>query len=145
MVTVKIAETEDQVSICKLLRYAVFIMEQNVTILRDHDEFDCISKDVKHYILYFGEFPVASARLRDIYGIAKLERVCVLSQFRDIGLGKALVDYIVDDAKNIGYKKIVLGSQVNSTPFYEKLGFSFSDDETFMDADIPHRHMHMNL
>ena len=62
----------------------------------------------------------------------------MLKQFRNLGIGKALVLFILDKLKN--EKFIYLNAQESVIGFYDNLGFDPIGDY-FYEAEIPHQNM----
>ena len=81
--------------------------------------------------------PVATARLLDKGGRAKIGRVAVLKAARGRGIGLELMRAVLEEARRQGFSEAVLDSQTYAIPFYERLGFVAEGDE-FDDAGIPH-------
>ena len=60
----------------------------------------------------------------------EMKRVYVRVQFRKLGIGQALTEKIIDDAKNIGYTRMLLdtsSSMQSAISLYRKLGFTDID------------------
>jgi predicted GNAT family N-acyltransferase len=124
------------------VRRKVFVEEQGVPLSLEWDEFD---ETADHFVVYSEDTPIGAGRIREIEkGIGKVERVCVLPEYRGRHLGNLVMQALEEHAKSIALKKIVLNSQSYAIPFYEKLGYTVTSPE-FMDADIPHRAMEKNL
>lgn len=117
------------------VRRTVFIEEQHVPEEEEIDEFE---QDATHFVLYDGEKPVGAGRFRTIDdGVGKIERICILPQYRGRGAGKQLMETIEMFAKEQGIRKVKLNAQTHAEPFYQKLGYDTVSD-VFMDAGIPH-------
>ncbi|SFA42935.1 Predicted N-acyltransferase, GNAT family [Parageobacillus thermantarcticus] len=117
------------------VRRTVFIEEQHVP---EEEEIDKFEQDATHFVLYDGEKPVGAGRFRTIDdGVGKIERICILPQYRDRGAGKQLMETIEMFAKEQGIRKVKLNAQTHAEPFYQKLGYDTVSD-VFMDAGIPH-------
>ncbi|BDG33142.1 GNAT family N-acetyltransferase [Parageobacillus thermoglucosidasius] len=117
------------------VRQIVFIEEQHVPKEEEIDEFE---QDAVHFVLYDGEKPVGAGRFRTIDdGLGKIERICILPQYRGRGAGKQLMETIEKFAKEQGIRKVKLNAQTHAEPFYQKLGYHTVSD-VFMDAGIPH-------
>lgn len=138
MIDVKIARSDIERDDAFYVRTKVFVEEQGVPISLEIDEFD---KSAKHFIVYDDEQPIGAGRIREIdTGTAKVERVCILQEYRGQHLGFLIMNALEKDAESSGMTKIVLNAQSYAIPFYERLGYSVNSPE-FMDADIPHRAM----
>lgn len=67
---------------------------------------------------------IATARVRGPkMGEFKIERMAVRKEYREKGVGKGLVEFILRDLMKLKPKRIWLQSQVRSQTFYEKCGF----------------------
>ena len=83
--------------------------------------------------------PVGCVGLRPIEppGCCEMKRLYVAPEGRGIGLGKGLVDAIVEVAERIGYREIkldTLPSMVGALSLYRKLGFEA--DEPYYDTPV---------
>lgn len=123
------------------IRLKVFVEEQGVPRENEIDEYENVSE---HIVLYKEGKPAATGRLRIIHGDAKLQRICVLKEYRKLGLGKAIIEYLESMAKEEGCTNAILGAQVQAKEFYEKLGYRQSSG-LFMDEGIPHVEMTKEL
>ena len=74
----------------------------------------------------------------------KLGRMAVRRDFRARGVGTAMLQVLLDLARNRGLRRIILDAQLRAVSFYEKLGF-VAEGPVFMDAGIPHRRMTRNI
>ena len=84
---------------------------------------------------------VAVARLKPD---GQLGRMAVLTEYRNQGIGSALLRFILQDIKNKKPIKIYLHAQVSAINFYKKQGF-IEHGEIFYEADIPHRKMLLGI
>ena len=135
-------EITKDLATCLDLRRRVFIEEQGVS---EVEEFDGLDDAAVHLLAWQDEVPVGTARLFMKGETGKIGRVCVLPEARGTGLGAALIRAALDEFRQRpGLREAVLGSQVQATGFYEKLGFKV-EGEVFLDADIPHLNMRRAL
>ena len=81
---------------------------------------------------------VGTARYRRTDSGIKLERFAVLKQFRNLGIGKALVLFILEKLKI--KKFIYLIAQESVIGFYDNLGFD-PIGEFFYEREIPRQKM----
>jgi predicted GNAT family N-acyltransferase len=140
-VTVTITETPTERELCYAIRKAVFVEEQAVPLELELDEYDDIAT---HFLLRDGDMPQATARLLDKHGLAKIGRVAVLKEVRGRGLGLALMQAVLAEARRRGFTESVLDSQTYAIPFYARVGF-VAEGEEFDDAGIPHFLMRRRL
>lgn len=135
---VKIVRNEKQLEDALKIRRIVFVEEQNVPVEEEIDQYE---DESTHFVLYSEKKePIGAGRFRDVNGVGKIERICVLPTYRNRGVGKLIMEKIIEFAKENNFSKVKLNSQTHAIPFYEKLGFKVISDE-FMDAGIPHKTM----
>lgn len=131
----------DQLEICLQLRREVFIDGQGVSA---EIEIDGLDAGCQHFIAWRRERAIGTARLREVDGRAKAERVAVVEGSRGSGIGVGLMARLEDAARTLGHRELVLHSQESAIGFYEKLGYE-PVGERFMEADIPHLEMRKRL
>lgn len=120
------------------IRKEVFIEEQGVPEEMEIDEFDPLSY---HALAYVNTLGVGTARLLRTRGNqGQIGRMAVLSDYRHLGIGKALLASLIGFAQAEKLQILTLHSQVHAIPFYEKLGFE-AQGEIFDEAGIAHRNM----
>ncbi len=138
-VLVKKVSSELDIQACLAIRYRVFVEGQNVSI---DEEVDGLDSSSDHYLLSLDNLPVGTARVRYVDDdFAKIQRVAILEAWQSRGLGRVLMNFIIEDLKQCSkVKKAKLGAQTYAIPFYEKLGFIVCSDE-YLDAGIPHKDM----
>ena len=138
MFDVKIVTTSSEREDAFSVRRIVFVEEQGVPLSLELDELD---ETADHFVVYTENTPIGAGRIREIdSGIGKVERVCILPEFRGKHLGKLIMQALENHAAYKGFEKVVLNAQSYAIPFYEKIGYVITSPE-FMDADIPHRTM----
>lgn len=76
---------------------------------------------------------------------AQVKAVIVTDEYKGQGLGKYLMDFIEDKAKEKGYKRIKLMGRVSVEKFYEKLGYHTTSQEPFDYYQTPHVYMEKDL
>ena len=140
-VSIKIVQTPEEFDRCFGIRTTVFVEEQEVPLELEMDEYDAIAT---HFLLRDGETPLATARLLDKHGLAKIGRVAVLKEARGRGLGLLLMQAVIEEAKRRGFTESVLDAQTYAVPFYARLGY-VAEGEEFDDAGIPHFLMRRKL
>lgn len=131
--------TQVQLNLCKYIRETVFVSEQKVPIELEHDEHDVLDdNNCTHFLLIEDGLPVGTARfIRLEDGSIKIQRFAILSQGRNKGYGKVLLDAMEEASLA---KRFVLGAQEHAIGFYERCGYTVIS-ESFLDAGIPHKTM----
>ncbi|GEL08153.1 GNAT family N-acetyltransferase [Salisediminibacterium halotolerans] len=140
-VTVKQAETEEEIADVFSVRRTVFINEQNVPETIEIDEKENQSL---HFIAYKDQRPVGAGRLRLEDKKAKAERVCVLTSLRNTGIGAIIMNEMENKAVECGASVMVLNAQLQALSFYSGLGYEAVSD-IFYDAGIEHKTMEKQL
>ena len=139
--TVITTTNPEDIARCHAIRRAVFTLGQGVhpSIEVDGRDPECL-----HFLARLDGEEVGAARMREVSGVAKAERVAVLAFTRGAGVGRALMDALEAAASSRGLPKVKLSAQHDVVAFYEKLGY-VAYGETFIEADIPHRWMEKRL
>lgn len=121
------------------VREIVFVQEQRVPADLEWDGEDerCVQVLVESPD---GE-AVATGRLAPD---GKVGRMAVLKAVRGMGLGAMVLRELLDAARSGGMKQCYLHAQAHAIDFYAKHGFEAHGPE-FMEADIPHREMVVEL
>ncbi|WKB53291.1 YbgC/FadM family acyl-CoA thioesterase [Eleftheria terrae] len=106
----------------KLVRTEVYIDEQRIAAHMEWDEADlaCV-----HAVAYnrLG-MPLATGRLMEhVPGVAKIGRMATRRSMRGGGAGRAVLDALMREARQQGYREAVLHAQTSAAPFYMRAGF----------------------
>ncbi|MEK4384910.1 GNAT family N-acetyltransferase [Solibacillus sp. FSL W7-1464] len=142
MFEVKLVTTDEDRERAFALRKEVFVKEQGVPLSLEIDDYD---ETAVHFLVNEGENSIATARLRVVEPkVGKVERVCVLNNYRGKRLGALIMEAVEQYAKNATFEKLKLNAQSYAIPFYEKLDYIVTSPE-FMDAGIPHRAMEKKI
>ena len=135
------AETDLDRKACFDIRRAVFIEEQKIPEPEEWDEYD---ETAIHYLAQ-SDGPAGTARLIAKGRSAKIGRVAVMLRHRGTGLGAAIMNAVLKDAKASGFSEAELESQLSAIPFYERLGFIAEGPEYDDGSGILHRLMRREL
>lgn len=123
------------------IRECVFVKEQKVPVELELDEFD--SKAI-HFVGYKNDKPIAASRLRSLDNSGKLERICVLKDYRGKAYGREMIKEMEKQIVSSGISNSILNAQTHAVSFYKRLGYE-TISEPFMDAGIPHVTMKKKL
>jgi len=74
----------------------------------------------------------------------RLRQMAVINDLQGKGIGRALMQFAENLARDRGYKKITMHARKNATGFYEKLGYKKVGKE-FLEITIPHYVMEKEL
>ena len=67
----------------------------------------------------------------------RLRQMAVPSGMQGKGIGRALMIFCENVARDMGYKRLIMHARKTALGFYEKLGYSVFGEE-FMEVTIPH-------
>ncbi|MDJ0517054.1 MAG: GNAT family N-acetyltransferase [Trichodesmium sp. MO_231.B1] len=108
----------------------------------EKDEYDDYAL---HFIAVCEEQIIGSARLRELStGIGSIAYLAVLPEFQSQGVGTALIQKIIEIAKQKQLTSLRVMSRINSSKFYEKIGFR-GTGQPFEFLGIFHQFMLLNL
>ncbi len=123
----------------KPVREAVFVREQGVPLDMEWDEFDATSLHVVAFDAA-GQAIGTGRLLED----GHIGRMAVLPEWRGHGVGRALLERLLEDAVAAGQQELILHAQTQAAGFYRRFGFAVVGEE-FMEAGIPHLRMQRQL
>ena len=117
------------------VRDSVFGQEQKVSSVLDWDGTDpgCI-----HVVATDDRGkPIGTGRIQPD---GKIGRMAVLMDWRGQGVGRKMLETLLESARSQGHAQVHLHAQVHAVPFYERNGFHKVGTE-FMEAGIRHINM----
>lgn len=128
------------------IRRHVFIQEQSIP---EQDEWDAQDDVSLHFVVYDRHLEndfksnqaIATARLLKNNSIG---RVAVLKSYRSKGVGRLIMQQIIEHARTEKRQFLKLSSQVHAIAFYESFGFELNGEE-YLDCGIPHIDMYLEL
>jgi YbgC/YbaW family acyl-CoA thioester hydrolase len=139
MVDVRLGSWSELGSDAQAIRTAVFIDEQKIPA---EMEWDAADDDCIHAVAVnrFG-FALATGRLlQHVPGVAKIGRMAVVPAMRGSGVGRRVLEALMQAARARGDHEALLHAQTSAAPFYLRAGFVVRG-EPFDDAGIPHIEM----
>lgn len=140
-VTAKLITSNRDLQQAYAIREEVFMIEQKVP---REDEFDEFEEQSFHFLATIDEVPVGAARWRTTDKGIKLERFAVKRNQRGKGVGKALVQAVLDHIHQTipSVFKLYLHAQLDAVSLYAHFGFKIVG-EKFIECDIEHRTMEL--
>jgi len=139
MVDVAVGSWADLGAEAQVLRREVFVQEQRIPAELEHDLAD---ETALHAVARnrLGR-PVATGRLLAAApGIAKLGRMAVCQALRGSGVGRSVLQALVQAAQQRGDRELTLYAQASAVGFYLREGFGATGPK-FDEAGIPHQTM----
>lgn len=143
MITLEMFDVTDEtrMALARTIRFAVFVDEQRVPPEIELDEHDTIDAQALHVLARIDGEIVGTGRfyMRSDEGV-QIGRMAVLRAHRGSGVGRAMLDALVAQARLRGCARVVLHAQTHAIGFYERAGFRKHGPE-FDDAGIAHVEM----
>ena len=136
---VEIVKWIDGYAPLSMIREKVFIEEQKVT---PQLEWDGRDEEAIHFLAYQDEKAIGCARAFVIENHMQLGRMAVLKEYRNQGIGSALIEKGMITAKLNQLSKILISAQCHAIDFYKKFGFEVTS-EIYLDAGISHQDMEL--
>jgi predicted GNAT family N-acyltransferase len=125
------------------VRTEVFVHEQQIPLELEWDEEDATAV----HAVAFNRLgmPMATGRLlRYEPLVAKIGRMAVSRVLRGSGLGRDILQALMQAAQQRGDRAVLLHAQRSAEGFYLRLGFE-AQGEPFEEAGIPHQAMRREL
>ena len=133
--SVEVVDWAEYLPVLRQIRTEVFIQEQQVPRELEWDDKDELAL---HVLARDGEDePVGTGRL---LATGQIGRMAVLRKCRSRGAGSAIMNKLMQLARERRYDHLFLNAQVEAIPFYRRFGFVEQGPE-FMEAGIAHRKM----
>jgi YbgC/YbaW family acyl-CoA thioester hydrolase len=139
MVDVRIGSWDELGAAAATIRRAVFVDEQKVPLAMEMDAADatCLHALVVNRL----GLPLATGRLHvGAPGAARIGRMAVNQTLRGSGVGRAVLDALLNAARERGCNEVVLHAQTSAAAFYRRAGFMARGAE-FEEAGIAHIEM----
>jgi predicted GNAT family N-acyltransferase len=116
------------------IRLKVFVEEQRVPPEIEVDDMDAACL---HALAWLDGNAVGTGRLLPDGHIG---RMAVLAESRALGVGGAILERLVEEARRKGMREVVLSAQTHAIGFYRRHGFA-EEGEVYEDAGIAHQEM----
>lgn len=134
-----VGEKQPYINDAYTVRQTVFTEEQGFDAAIDLDQYDQLAT---HVLIYDEQQqPIATARTIPFYeknnSIVKIGRVAVLFPYRKQGLGKKVMQALMDKAINNQVKEIRLSAQLTALSFYHRLGYQ-TVGEMYLEEGVEH-------
>ena len=139
MVDVKVGTWSELGGEARPIRDDVFIGEQKIAAEMEWDDADA---DAIHAVAFnrLGRALGTGRMLEHVPGVAKIGRMAVTRTSRHSGVGRAVLDALLEAARSRGDREAVLHAQISAAPFYERAGFT-RRGPPFDEAGIEHVEM----
>lgn len=138
----KFADAEDELDGVFAVWQRVFVVEQGIpgSLVYAGSDYEA-----RHLLAQDDDRVIAAARVKILdVGRAKLERMAVLPAFRNSGIGKEMIEFLVAKLREEKIEKLILHAQQQAIGFYQRCGFS-AMGQPFVEAGIVHQEMEMTI
>ena len=139
MVEVQLGDWAGQGDAAQAIRHAVFAAEQGITASLMVDDADATAV----HALACNRFGVALASGRLLAaeaGVGQIGRMATLASVRGAGLGAAVLQALMQAARERGDRELLLHAQTSAVGFYQRAGFS-AHGVVFEQAGVMHQAM----
>ncbi len=134
-----------------LLKYAlnirdkVFTKEKLVPKNIEVDAYDKLCGNCDHFLIEYDLTKVGALRCLKVEDkTVILQRLCFLKDYRGLGLGRKVLQYIEKYYKTYGMRRITADAKYDALTFYEKCGYKKVSD-VFVEAGVEHIKIMKNL
>ena len=104
--------------------------QYHIALQDEFDEHD--GNESKYIVLLDDEYPVATCRFYELdKSTVLVGRVVVLPEYRGKHLGARVINEAEKWIAELGYTEIFIEARLEATGFYEKLGYSKTDEKVF--------------
>lgn len=117
---IKIVLSQKEFDDAMRVRRAVFVDEQNID---EALEFDGNDFTATHAVAYVGKKPVGAMRIRYFKDFVKIERACVLKDFRKTNIAEFLMDSVLKFCAQKGFEVAYGICKKELLPRWEQQGF----------------------
>lgn len=133
-VSVRAADWNVDRGALRAVREQVFVREQAVPVELEWDDFDPLCQ---HVVAEVAGRAIGTGRLLPDGHIG---RMAVLESWRGQGVGSALLEALLQIARDRGIRRVSLNAQSRAVAFYRRHAF-VTEGKEFIEAGIPHRSM----
>jgi predicted GNAT family N-acyltransferase len=126
------------------IRFRVFVEEQGVPRSIELDDLDAVCVHALAYDDAGSADSVTAIGTGRLLPDAHIGRMAVLEQWRRRGVGTAILNKLIEKARQRGHKEVLLSAQIHALDFYRRHGFK-PFGEIYEEADIPHRAMRREI
>jgi len=136
MPRIELLPWEEARALAAPIRFEVFVREQRVPA---ELEMDAMDAQCLHALAFHGQVAVGTGRLLPDGHIG---RMAVLREFRQRGIGGAMLKRLIEAARARGDREVALSAQVHALPFYRAHGF-VEEGPRYEEAGIAHQAMRL--
>ena len=139
MIDVRVGDWATLGNEARAIRDAVFVQEQGIPAALEHDADDA---QALHAVVFnrLGQAVATGRLVAHAPGRAKIGRMAVSAGLRGAGIGRPLLDALLEAARQRGDHEVLLHAQASAVGFYAGAGFT-PRGPAFTEAGIAHQEM----
>ncbi len=138
MIRVALTDFKPHESTILHIRFKVFVEEQGVD---PKLEIDGLDPECLHAVAFAGDQAIGTGRLLPD---GRIGRMAVLKEHRAHGVGRQILEALIQAARDRNWARVELSSQIQAVPFYEQFGFK-PLGQSYLEAGILHTKMALKL
>lgn len=132
----KLTKDDYYCNFLQLLEQLTIVESDKITYEMFCEQFDKMTSNVfvikdksTNLIIASGTLFVETKYIHCLSSVGHIEDIVVDKKYRGLGLGKELVDHLINEGKKAGCYKIILNCNENNIGFYKKCGFKQKEVE----------------
>lgn len=131
IISIKNPENFESLKDTQFLRNEIFTKE-----LEYPYDYDDLEEKSHHFIMYKNKKPVGTGRLTEFEDYIFLTRIGILKEERGVGLGKRILQWILDYCKQLKPKWVLLHTNPSNIQFYKNFGFEVTKEARLVEYYI---------
>lgn len=120
------------------------ILRKPLGLIFSHDELEKEKDNLLIGAFEDGNILGCCMLVEEDHSMVKLRQMAVLNILQGKGIGRALMQFAENLARDHGYKVLTMHARKNAVGFYEKMGYEVKGNE-FQEVSIPHFEMEKKL
>lgn len=119
----------------ELLEELTFVDSSNISYDDFCKQYDKLNTEIyividnlNDKIIATGSVLIEHKFIHKLGSVAHIEDIVVNKNYRGYGIGKIIINHLIDIAKKNNCYKIILNSSNDNTEFYKKFGFTIKDN-----------------
>lgn len=132
----KLSKSDYSCGFLELLEQLTVVNASDITYEQFCEQFDSVNSEVyvirdmnENKIIASGSILIEKKFIHKLSSVGHIEDIVVDKEFRSMGLGNQLVNYLSNVAKERGCYKVILNCSDKNVKFYNKCGFVIKEFE----------------
>lgn len=138
------AKNSSELTECLEIRRKVFEEEKQIPASVQRDSLDSSAECCDHFLLRHGNIPAGALRCVIDGNTVKLQRFCLLPEYRGLGLAGFILIRLENHYRKHGISKLFADAKFSARKAYKKNGYT-AVSEIFMEAGTEHIRMEKQI